>query len=247
MKLLENGVTLEDNERLDDLRRNGYRLIQNPDLFSFGTDSVVLSSFCKIKRGETALDLCTGNGVIPILLCAKTEARHVTGIELQHESVVLAQKNVLLNGLADKITIHEGDIKDAKKLYGASFDVVCANPPYISAGDKNMNTKKAIARHEYFCTLNDVVKSAADCLRFGGRFYMVHRPQRLSDILCSFREFKLEAKTLRFVHSRIDKPPALILVEGLRGGLPGLEALQPLILYGENGEPTKELREIYGE
>lgn len=177
---------IHSNERLDDLCRKGYRLIQDPKLFCFGIDAVLLSDYAKVKRGERAVDLCTGNGVIPILLEAKNNGEHYSGLELQPQCADLAKRSVKYNHLEDKVTIEEGDVCNASEIFGReSVEVVTVNPPYMIGqhGIKNADDAMTIARHEVRCTLDDIVRESAKMLKFNGRFYMVHRPFRLVEIL----------------------------------------------------------------
>lgn len=243
-------VKLLEGERIDDLHRDGYQIIQDPKRFCFGMDAVLLSGFAQVKEGERALDLGTGTGIIPILLEAKTKGSHFTGLEIQKESVDMAQRSVLLNDLQDKITIQEGDIKEAKSLFANRlFDVVTSNPPYMntSHGLVSQGTPKAIARHELLCTLEDVVKAAADCLKVGGRFYMVHRPHRLVEIFTMCTKYKLEPKRMRMVQPYEGKEPNMVLIECSKCGGSMIKVEPPLIVYEEVNQYTKEILEIYGE
>lgn len=236
-------------ERIDELHRNGYRIIQKEQGFCFGMDAVLLSGFASVKPGESALDLGTGTGIIPILLEAKTEGKHFTGLEIQEEFADMAGRSVRLNGLEPKIDIVLGDIKEAGRIFGgASFDVVTTNPPYMndSHGLKNPNLPKAIARHEVLCTLEDVVREGARVLRPGGRFYMVHRPRRLIEILSALTSHKLEPKRMKFVHPFADKEANMVLIEAVRGGGPLMKVEKPLIVYKEQGVYTDEIYDIYG-
>lgn len=242
-------VTLLKQERLDELHRNGYRIIQNPATFCFGIDAVLLSGFAQVKPGETAIDLGTGTGIIPILLEAKTAGKHFTGLEIQPESADMARRSVAYNHLEDKINIEIGNIKDASTQFGASsFDVVTTNPPYMTGqhGLTNPNEAKAIARHEILCDLEDVIRESARLLKPRGRFYMVHRPFRLAEIMCLMHQYRLEPKRMRLVHPFIDKEPNMVLIEGLRGGKPRITVEKPLIVYKEAGVYTEEILEIYG-
>ena len=195
-------IKLQEGERIDDLNRNGYKIIQNSEKFCFGMDAVLLTGFAKAKKGERVLDLGTGTGIIPILLEAKSECDNFVALEIQQESVEMARRSVELNNLSDKIEIVNGDIKMASQLFGgASFDVVITNPPYMNDnhGLKNPDLPKAIARHEVMCTLEDVVREAAKVLKPGGRLYMVHRPHRLVEIINTLSAYKVEAKRIKFV------------------------------------------------
>ena len=243
-------VTLLEQERLDDLHRNGYSIIQNPAKFCFGMDAVLLSGFANVKAGETAIDLGTGTGIIPILLEAKTQGAHFTGLEIQPESADMAKRSVAYNHLENKIDIEIGNIKDASAQFGASsFHVVTTNPPYMTGqhGLTSANEAKGIARHEILCTLEDVIRESARLLKPRGRFYMVHRPFRLSEIMCLMHQYGLEPKRMRLVHPFIDKEPNMVLIEGLRGGKPRITVEKPLIVYKEPGVYTDEIYEIYGE
>jgi len=240
---------LRDNERLDELQRNGYRIIQNPEKFCFGMDAVLLSGFAKAGQGEKVLDLGTGTGIIPILMSAKTQAAHLTGLEIQEEIADMAKRSVLLNELEEKINIVNGDIKEAGQIFGgASFDVVTCNPPYMIGkhGITNPDAPKAIARHEILCTLEDVVSQAAKVLKPGGNFYMVHRPFRLAEIMVMLVKYKLEPKRMRLVYPFVDKAPNMVLIEANRGGKSRITVEKPLVVYKEKGVYTEEIYEVYG-
>lgn len=240
---------LRENERIDDLQRNGYRIIQNPEKFCFGMDAVLLSGFVRVKKGAEVLDLGTGTGIIPILLEAKTEAAHLTALEIQEESADMARRSVQLNGLGAKIDVVTGDIKEADKLFkAASFDVVTCNPPYMIGqhGLTNPNEPKAIARHEILCTLEDVVRNAAKLLKTGGGFFMVHRPFRLAEIITVMTRYKLEPKRMQLVYPYVDKEPNMVLIEGCRGGRPRMTVEKPLIIFKAPNVYMDEICDLYG-
>lgn len=244
----ENNLVRE-HERLDELHRNGYFIIQDPKRFCFGMDAVLLSGFAKAKKGERALDLGTGTGIIPILMEAKTEGEHFTALEIQPESADMARRSVLYNHLEEKIKIITGDIKDASSLFGASsFDIITTNPPYMIGehGLSSASEAKAIARHEVLCTLEDILRESAKLLHPGGRFYMVHRPFRLAEIMSRMVEYKIEPKRMQLVYPYVDKEPNMVLIEGLRGGKSRLTVEKPLIVYKEQGVYNDEIYDIYG-
>lgn len=242
-------IELYPGERLDDLERNGYKIIQNNKTFCFGMDAVLLSGFVHVKPGEKALDLGTGTGIIPILLKAKTKGEHFTGLEIQEASADMARRSVLYNHLEDQISIVQGDIKEAHTLFdAASFDVITSNPPYMTGnhGLVNPDMPKAIARHEILCTLDDVIGQASKLLRPGGRFYMVHRPFRMAEIMTKMTAHRLEPKRMRLVYPFADKEPNMVLIEGLKGGKPRITVEKPLIVYKEPGVYTDEIYDVYG-
>lgn len=240
---------LKNHERLDELHRNGYHIIQDPGRFCFGMDAVLLSGFAHVKKNEIVLDLGTGTGIIPILLEAKTDGSHFTGLEIQPESADMAQRSVQYNHLEEKVSIVTGDIKDASKIFGASsFDVITTNPPYMIGqhGQRNEADAKAIARHEVCCTLDDILRESAKVLKTGGRFYMVHRPFRLAEIFSKMVEYHIEPKRMKLVYPYVDKEPNMVLIEGLRGGKSRLTVEKPLIVYEAEGRYTQEIYDIYG-
>lgn len=242
-------INLKENERIDELQRNGYQIIQNTKGFCFGMDAVLLSGFAYVKQGERAIDLGTGTGIIPILLEAKRQGEHYTGLEIQEEMADMARRSVALNQLEKKISVVTGDIKEASRLFGAaSFDVVTSNPPYINdaQGLKNPELPKAIARHEVLCTLEDVTGQAARLLKPGGRFYLVHRPHRLIEIISALTRVKLEPKRMKFVHPFVDKEANMVLIEAVRGGKSMIKVEAPIVVYKEPGVYTDEIYTIYG-
>lgn len=240
---------LREHERIDDLQRNGLKIIQKTDGFCFGMDAVLLSGFASVRSGEHVLDLGTGTGIIPLLLSAKTEGEHFTGLEIQKEIAEMAGRSVALNGLEGKIDIVNGDIKEASRIFGAaSFDVVTTNPPYMNDthGLKNPAEVKAISRHEVLCTLEDVVREGARVLKPGGRMYMVHRPHRLIEILGTMTRHKLEPKRMKMVHPFRDREANMVLIEAVRGGGAWMKVEAPVIVYQEPGVYSDEIYDIYG-
>lgn len=243
---MENNL-VKSGERVDDLQ-NGYFVIQDPKKFCFGMDAVLLSGFAKVKKGEAVLDMGTGTGIIPILLRAKSEGEHFTGLEIQEECADMANRSVSYNGLESEISIVRGDIREAAEIFGAaSFHVITSNPPYMigAHGLQNMNMPKAIARHEVLCTLEDVASQAAELLKDRGRFYMVHRPFRLAEIMNVLTKYKLEPKRMQLVYPYIDREPNMVLLEALKGGNSRITVERPLIVYEKPGIYTKDILQLY--
>lgn len=246
---MEKDNFLKQGERLDELHRNGYVIIQDPKRFCFGMDAVLLSGFAKAKRGDYVLDLGTGTGIIPILMEAKTQAEHFTALEIQKDSVDMARRSVYLNHLEEKIEIVEGDIKEASVLFHAScFDVVVSNPPYMTKqhGLTNKELPKTIARHEILCTLEDVIREGAKVLKPNGHFFLVHRPFRLPEIFAVMQKYRIEPKRMKLVHPFVEKEPNMVLLEGIKDGKPRLTVEKPLIIFREKDSYTDEIYEIYG-
>lgn len=240
---------IKQDERVDDLQCNDLKIIQHPSKFCFGMDAVLLSNFATAKDGDKVLDLCTGTGIVPILMTAKTNASHFTGLEIQAESAEMASRSVRLNGLEERMDIVCGDVKDTVSIFGAaSMDVVTVNPPYMTEhhGITNPEDAMAIARHEIKCSLEDVISQSAKVLKPGGKFYMVHRPFRLSEIFEVMNKYKLEPKRMRLVYPFVDKEPNMVLIEGVRGGKKRITVEKPLIVYKEQGVYSDEIYEIYG-
>ena len=242
---------LKPGERVDELLRNGYRIIQDPARFCFGMDAVLLSGFAAegIRSGAKVLDLGTGTGIITLLLRGKTRASRLTGLEIQPESADMAARSVALNGLEDSVSIIQGDLKEAGSLFpAASFDAVTCNPPYMIGrhGLLNEQGPKAIARHEILCTFEDVASQTAKVLAPGGSFFLVHRPFRLAEIMGVLMKYRLEPKRMRLVYPFWDREPNMVLLQAVRGGNPRLKVERPLVIYREPGVYTEEIREIYG-
>ena len=245
-------IKLVDDERLDYLLAEDLRIIQSPSVFAFSLDAVLLARFAylPIQKGNI-IDLCSGNGVIPLLLSKKTKAK-ITGVEIQERLYGMAVRSVAHNELEEHIQMIHGDIKAMPEVLGhGKYDVVTCNPPYFlssSAEVVNPNEYLAIARHEILCTLEDVVRVSSQLLRQGGKAAFVHRPERLMDILTLMRHFQLEPKRLQFVYPKSGKESNTILVEGIKNGNAGLKVLPPLFVYDHQNEYTPEVREIlYGK
>ena len=241
-------MLLSENERLDDLGLGGLRLIQDKTQFCFGVDAVLLSDFARVKYRGRALDLGCGNAIIPLLLSHKTKAAHIAGVEIQSAPAALARRNVELNGLSEKIKIYEDDLKNVSEAYfGFAFDTVVSNPPYMEPerGEKNASETVKIARHEVACNVFDVVSAASRCLKFGGLFFMIHRPERVADIISAMRSYGLEPKRLRAVHPKAGQNASMILIEGQKGAHPSCIMLPPLYIHNAEGGYTDEINAIY--
>lgn len=242
-------IILYPNERIDDLQIKGYQIIQNEEKFCFGMDAVLLSDFAKIKRKSKVMDLCSGNGIIPILLEARYDIEKIEALEYQKDCAEMAKRSMKMNGLDEKIQIHVGDVKEVRNQFShGSFDYVTCNPPYMTGhhGLTNENYGKAIARHEILCSLEDVVKAAKWLLKTAGHFVMVHRPFRLAEIFYCLKENKLEPKRMRLVYPYVDKEPNMVLIEAVKGGRERIIVEPPLIVRRQNGSYTDDIYKIYG-
>lgn len=238
---------LNEDERLDDLERKGYKIIQNTRIFCFGIDAVLLSAFAKMNKTQSAIDLGTGNGIIPIMMEARYGGNY-TGLEIQDINVDMARRSVELNNLSQSISIVKGDIRQASGIFGNNvFDVVTSNPPYMNEnhGITNPDDCKAIARHELKCTLDDVVREASRLLKCNGHFYMVHRPHRLVEIINKLTEYKLEPKVIQFVHPFSDREANMVLIDAVKGGKSMVKIKEPLVVYKEQGVYTDKVMDIY--
>ena len=239
---------LRNDETLDDLQLKGIHVIQKRDAFRFGVDAVLLANFAKIRRNAKVVDLCTGTGIIPFILAGKTYASDLVGVEIQEEFVDMANRSAQYNSLEHKIKFISGDLKDIELIKSIpKVDVVTVNPPYKlhNSGLINLNDKNAIARHEICCTLEDVIISCRILLKDNGRMYMVHRPDRLVDILCTMRKHKIEPKRIRMVHPSVNKAPNIVLIEGQRDGGTFLKWETPLYVHAEDGGYTQEIADMY--
>jgi tRNA1(Val) A37 N6-methylase TrmN6 len=241
----EEELILQSGERLDDLLTHHLKIIQSSEVFSFSLDAVLLARFAGVPPRGRILDLCTGNGVIPMLLTTRTDAT-IDGVEIQPRLADMASRSVKFNGLNDRIHIIEGDLREWKPE-GELYDAVTVNPPYlpVASGDRKENIHQAMARHEIGCKLEDVVAACARSVKAGGKVAMVHRPSRMADIIDLMRRYRIEPKRIRFVHPRKDAEANIILIEGTRDGRPEVRLLPPLIVYEEDGEYTQELLAVF--
>ena len=242
-------INKDVGERIDDLQCNNLFLIQNPKKFCFGIDAVLLADFVRVKNNGNVVDLCTGSGVIPLLLTAKIPAKKIIGVEIQSDMADMAKRSVQYNNLQEKVDIINIDIADVLEyIPRGSVDSVCVNPPYMKefTGLKNPDEPLAIARHELLTDLDTVVNISARLLKEGGRFFMIHRPHRLSEIFAALRVNKIEPKRIRFVHPYIYKPANLVLIEGMKGSGVWIDVEAPLVVYREKNIYTDEVLKIYG-
>ena len=244
-------IQLKENERIDDLQINNLKIIQNKNWFCFGIDSVLLSDFTRnIKNNSKIIDLGTGTGIISILLTAKTNPESIIGVEIQPEVADMAKRSIYLNKLENKINIINEDIRILdKKLPLAQYDVIVTNPPYMkeNTGLKNEDNTKLISRHEIKCTLEDIANISSKLLKNHGEIYMVHRPDRLVDIMEIFRKYKLEIKEMRLVFPKEKEQANLILIKAVKNGKPFLKISKPLYVYKETGDYTDEILKIYNK
>jgi tRNA1Val (adenine37-N6)-methyltransferase len=245
--MTESNLILKD-ERLDDLQVNNLKIIQNPKFFCFGIDAVLLSDFVTVKKNGIVLDLGTGTGIIPILLSAKSKASKIIGLEIQQQSYNMAKRSILYNNLESRVEVVLGDIKEACNIFkGKRFDTIVSNPPYIANNEGLINDikQKSIARHEILCTLKDIIKCSSTLLNSNGSFYMIHKPHRITDIIDTMREYKIELKTIRFISAYADNEPKMVLIHGVRNGNSGVRVLPTLVIYNKDGTLTNEVQEIY--
>jgi len=239
---------LRNDETLDDLQLKGIQVIQKKDAFRFGVDAVLLANFAKVRKNVKVVDLCSGTGIVPFILAGKTTASNIIGVEIQEELVNMANRSVKFNNLQQKIKFICGDLKDTELIKNIpKVDVVTVNPPYKlhNSGLINLNDKNAIARHEICCTLEDVIIASRVLLKDSGRLYMVHRPDRLVDILCTMRKHRIEPKRIRMVHPSVNKAPNIVLIEGQRDGGAFLKWETPLYVHREDGGYTQEIVDMY--
>lgn len=244
-------IFLKENERIDDLEYKGLKIIQNKEGFCFGIDSVLLSDFAKdIKKGAKVLDLGTGTGIISILLCGKTNLKEIIGVEIQDEVYDMAKRSAELNNLENRFKVINEDIREISKKFPAnSFDAIVTNPPYKreNSGLQNENRAKQISRHEVMCNIEDIAKVSSELLNSNCSIYIIHRPDRLVDIIQALKKYKLEPKNIRFIYPKINKEPNLVLIKATKNGRPFLKVEKPLFVYNEDGSYCKEILKIYGK
>lgn len=242
-------VKINDDECVDDLQLKGLKIIQKRNGFKFGVDAVLLSDFAKIKNKDKIVDLCTGTGIIPFLLIGKYNPSEIVGVEIQQEMVDISNRSAELNDVCEKIRFVNIDLKNQNDIKALGrFDVVTVNPPYKlnSSGIINPSDNIAIARHEIACNIDDVINATRILLKDNGRMYMVHRPDRLIDILVTMRKYRIEPKRIRMIHPNPSKAPNIVLIEGQRDGGSFLKWDPPLYVYDNNGKFSDQINKIYG-
>ena len=240
---------IKNDEILDDLQLQGLHIIQKKSGFKFGIDAVLLSDFAKDAPSKATLDLCTGTGIIPVLLSGKTKTPRICGLEIQEEIADMAKRSVEYNKIENRVEILQGDLKNAAEIYGkGTFDKITCNPPYMknNTAVKNETDTLSISRHEIACTLEDGISVSSALLRPKGRFFMVHRPFRLAEIMNVLIKYRLEPKRMQLVHPFIDKEPNMVLIEASKGGNSRIKVEKPLIVYKEPGVYTDDILKIYG-
>lgn len=232
------------NEKVEDLGLCGYKIIQTKQGFCFGSDAVLLAKFAAFKKGQRVLDMCTGTGIIPVLLLAMGKAENIDAVEIMPPVASMAQRTMILNNISDKIRVTEANLKDCENIYGKRvFDAVTCNPPYMNQGGGliNPNDYLAVARHEIHCTLDDVVRVASVVLKPNGKLFMVHRADRLCDVITTFRKYRIEPKRLSMVQPNSFSAPNLILIEGALYGKVQLKVTAPVYMYDDNGNYIQQI------
>lgn len=243
----DNDLLVHSSERLDDLLTHDLQIIQSDEVFSFSMDAVLLARFAGIPKRGKILDICTGNGVIPILLSTRTRAS-IDAVEIQPRLADMARRSVKFNHLDEQIQIYEGDVRNFAEQVGyGKYDAITVNPPYmpLNGSDLKLSIHQATARHELNGTLEEIIKACMHLVRTGGKVSMVHKPQRIGEIITLMRQYRLEPKRIRMVHPRADKEANMVLIEALRDGKPDVRMLPPLIVYGEDGQYCEEIMNIY--
>ncbi|MBU5488341.1 tRNA1(Val) (adenine(37)-N6)-methyltransferase [Clostridium sp. MSJ-8] len=242
-------IKIYEDETIDDLQLKGLNIIQKNKNFRFGIDAVLLSHFANVKNGSRVIDLCTGTGIVPLLLLGKYNAKEIVGIEIQEHMAEMASRSMQLNNCNDTIKIYNKDLRNIEFLKSiGKFDVLTVNPPYklAQSGIVNEIDELAIARHEIKCNIEDVISAAKVLLKDNGRMFMVHRPERLIDIIEAMRKYRIEPKRIQMVHPNVKKAPNIMLIEGQNYGGKFLKWDNPLYVYNEDGTYTKEIDDIYG-
>ncbi len=235
-------------ERIDDLQLKNLKIIQDTESFCFGIDAVLLSYMAENSKAERIVDLCSGNGIVGILLAGKTDAKEIHCVEIQKKQADLAKRSVAINELSDRVFVHNIDLKNSFDVLGKGvFDAVTCNPPYMKAMDGivSKGDEIAIARHEIMCNLEDVIFAASKLLKSKGKLFLVHKPERLVDIFCLMRKYKIEPKKLCMVHPSSAKKANIVLVEGALDGGRELKMTEPIYVYDENGSYSDKINEIY--
>lgn len=241
-------LSLREDEEIHDLGFLDLKIIQKNHGFKFGVDSILLTDYAKhIKKNSIVMDIGTGTGIIAILLAAKTSLKKIYAVEIQPELADMARRSVILNHLDDKVEIINANIKDICNYVNKnSVDVIVSNPPYkkVDAGLKNTEKIKLISRHEVECNFEDIARESKKLLKDNGTIYVIHRPERIADVICTFRKYKLEPKKIRFVQSRVNEAPKMFLIKAVKGAGEFIKVEKPLVIY-ENSEYTEELKKIY--
>lgn len=240
---------IKENERLDDLEYNGLKLIQNPNWYCFSSDAVLLANFVKAKSQDIVVEFGLGNGVISILIAGKTNAKKIIGFEIQANTADLANRNIMFNNLQDRIEVLNNDFKEASSILGKeTVNIVVANPPYFSvdSGMKSEFKERAISRQETTCTLEEMIKNASEILKYSGKMYMIHKTERMAEVIASMVNNKLEPKKITLIYPKQNKKADTFIIEAQKMGKPGL-IINSLIVYEKNGTMTTEAKKLYGK
>lgn len=235
------------NEMVYDLQCKGFKIIQDKKGYCFTTDSVLLANFVRCKPKDRVVEFCSGSGVVSILAYAKNRCKDYTMVELQPRLADMSNRTIMLNNLQEYIKVENTSIQNFAESNHENFDVVFCNPPYFSdaRADKNMVEEIKLARHEIAMNLQDLAKSINKVLKFGGKFFIVHKAERFDEIVTTFIQNNLSIKNVVFCHPKIDKDASFVLFEGLKGGKNGLKVLPPLILNEKTGEISEQVKGIY--
>lgn len=245
---MEDYNQIKQNETLDDLQIKGYKIIQSSEHFKFSIDAVLLSHFTSFKKNDVVLDMCSGTGIVALLVCAHYDVKRIDCVELQHELYDMCSRSVAYNNAKEKIFPYNMDLRVAPKQLGyEKYDTILCNPPYLplSAGRSSISETKKIARFEVFGDLNDIIYSSSKLLKNSGKLVLCHRAERLSDIISAMKDNKIEPKRCQFVHSQIDKEANILLIEGVKNAKANMKILKPLIVYDKDNNYTDEIYKIY--